>query len=270
MSITRVVCGVGGDSGVGVARRALRLAPDGTPIVLVGAVDADAAALSMQPFGGELDAAQLVPAAPVAAIDLLEDAVRDQIERVRAALAPGTRVETRLTIGSPALAILDAAGEEEGVLVAAAAPRQGRFLGMLSREAPDWLLHEARDSVLLARGPDEARDFPRTVAVGIDGSPPSAAAARVAGEIAGRREAELGVIVASGGRGVDRDGVARILAQLPEHAVREDARAPVDALTDTGADLVVVGSRGLHGVRALGSVSQRVAHRAGTSVLVVR
>ena len=36
------------------------------------------------------------------------------------------------------------------------------------------------------------------------------------------------------------------------------------------ADLLVVGSRGLHGVRALGSVSERVAHRAPCSVLVVR
>ena len=35
-------------------------------------------------------------------------------------------------------------------------------------------------------------------------------------------------------------------------------------------DLVVVGSRGLRGVRALGSVSERVAHDARSSVLVVR
>ena len=36
------------------------------------------------------------------------------------------------------------------------------------------------------------------------------------------------------------------------------------------ASLVVVGSRGLGGVRALGSVSERVAHRAPCSVLIVR
>lgn len=36
------------------------------------------------------------------------------------------------------------------------------------------------------------------------------------------------------------------------------------------ADLVVVGSRGLHGLVGLGSVSERVAHRARCSVLVVR
>jgi nucleotide-binding universal stress UspA family protein len=54
-------------------------------------------------------------------------------------------------------------------------------------------------------------------------------------------------------------------------AVAIDER-PVRALVEASkdADLVVVGSRGLHGFRALGSVSERVAHRARSSVLVVR
>jgi nucleotide-binding universal stress UspA family protein len=34
-------------------------------------------------------------------------------------------------------------------------------------------------------------------------------------------------------------------------------------------DLVVVGSRGVHGLRALGSVSERVAHQAHCTALVV-
>jgi nucleotide-binding universal stress UspA family protein len=36
------------------------------------------------------------------------------------------------------------------------------------------------------------------------------------------------------------------------------------------ADLLVLGSRGLHGLAALASVSERVAKRAFCSVLVVR
>ena len=39
---------------------------------------------------------------------------------------------------------------------------------------------------------------------------------------------------------------------------------------EAGGDLIVVGSRGLHGLRALGSVSERVAHGAKASVLVAR
>jgi len=53
-----------------------------------------------------------------------------------------------------------------------------------------------------------------------------------------------------------------------------DHRPPVEALieraAEVDADLLVVGSRGVHGMAALGSVSERVAHRAGCSVLVVR
>jgi nucleotide-binding universal stress UspA family protein len=37
-----------------------------------------------------------------------------------------------------------------------------------------------------------------------------------------------------------------------------------------GADPLAVGSRGLRGIRALGSVSERIAHEARCSVLVVR
>ncbi len=51
-----------------------------------------------------------------------------------------------------------------------------------------------------------------------------------------------------------------------------DGAGPVAALRSASddADLVIVGSRGLHGARALGSVSERVAHQAACSVLVVR
>jgi nucleotide-binding universal stress UspA family protein len=46
----------------------------------------------------------------------------------------------------------------------------------------------------------------------------------------------------------------------------------VDALVDAAADcdLLIVGSRGLHGLAALGSVAERVAHRARCPVLIVR
>jgi nucleotide-binding universal stress UspA family protein len=51
-----------------------------------------------------------------------------------------------------------------------------------------------------------------------------------------------------------------------------DSAAAVDALAAASAeaDLVVVGSRGLHGFRSLGSVSERIAHTAACSTLVYR
>ena len=50
-----------------------------------------------------------------------------------------------------------------------------------------------------------------------------------------------------------------------------DAKA-LDVLLEAAreVDLLVVGSRGLRGLRALGSVSERVAHQAPCSVLVLR
>ena len=66
---------------------------------------------------------------------------------------------------------------------------------------------------------------------------------------------------------VDLEAARRIAPDLEEH----DARA-LDVLNVASetADLVVVGSRGLRGLRALGSLSERLAHEARSPVLVVR
>jgi nucleotide-binding universal stress UspA family protein len=64
--------------------------------------------------------------------------------------------------------------------------------------------------------------------------------------------------------------LARVRRRSPE--VESVDGHPVETLVTASmyADLLVVGSRGLHGLRALGSVSERVAHEAKSSVLVVR
>jgi nucleotide-binding universal stress UspA family protein len=62
------------------------------------------------------------------------------------------------------------------------------------------------------------------------------------------------------------------VAKIVDHEYEDLPDKPVQALVSAAADadLVVVGSRGLHGLKALGSVSERVAHRAHCSTLVVR
>jgi nucleotide-binding universal stress UspA family protein len=62
--------------------------------------------------------------------------------------------------------------------------------------------------------------------------------------------------------------VAQIVDRRQEDLPDEPVQALVSAAAD--ADLVVVGSRGLHGLKAIGSVSERVAHEARCSTLVVR
>ena len=55
---------------------------------------------------------------------------------------------------------------------------------------------------------------------------------------------------------------------LDEHSTAH--KAITGAAATMGAALAVIGSRGLHGVHALSSVSERVAHEAPCSVLVLR
>ncbi|HWH14955.1 MAG TPA: universal stress protein, partial [Miltoncostaeaceae bacterium] len=66
-----------------------------------------------------------------------------------------------------------------------------------------------------------------------------------------------------------QDALARLAAPLAAEVRTERA---VDALVEVAAtaDLLVVGARGVTGIASLGSVSERVAHRAESSVLVVR
>ena len=68
---------------------------------------------------------------------------------------------TRIEVGSLAPALEGAAGDAEGVLLALDAPLEGRMLGIIDGDAGTWLLHESARPILLARGPEDAADFPR-------------------------------------------------------------------------------------------------------------
>jgi nucleotide-binding universal stress UspA family protein len=120
-------------------------------------------------------------------------------------------------------------------------------------------------SVLLARPPREGVWEPRKIVVGLDNSSYALAALRAADELAERFDSSVEVVSATGGKPVERqdpwaDRVQSWDAAHPVHALVERSRA---------VDLVVVGSRGVHGVRAIGSVSERVAHQAHCTALVV-
>ena len=121
--------------------------------------------------------------------------------------------------------------------------------------------------MLIARGTVDRDRWPRRIVVGVDGSSDSAAAVAAARELGSRFRAAVRVIVATKDSHVDVDAARGIAPECEEH----DAGA-LDALNvaSESADLVIVGSRGLHGLRALGSLSERLAHEARCSVLVVR
>lgn len=151
-------------------------------------------------------------------------------------------------------------------LVAVGSHGQGRLRGILLGSTATELIHKAPCSVLVAR--TARSDFPRRIVAGVDGSPESAAAYAVARHLSERFSAELWPVVAHGGEGVDKQLVAQIVDHSREDLPDEPVPALVSAAAD--ADLVVVGSRGLHGLKSLGSVSERVAHQAHCSTLVVR
>ena len=264
-----MVCAVeSGAQSIVVARQAIALAPPGVPVVLVGAVDLEAAERAMQPMSGEMDTGQLIAPIPVGAAQMLSDAMREDLETTRSAvfdLAPGATVS--LVEGPLILAMREEAGDDVGVLLAIDAPQEARTLGLLGGEPATWLLHETTLPVFLGRAPKRPEPFPRSVAVGYDGGPTLTIAVGAAGEIAARSGAELRIVVAKGG---PEGGIGDLAAGLPAHEVVHDHRSPVHALSELDVDLIVVGSRGLHGLRALGSVSERVAHKAHASVLVVR
>ena len=173
---------------------------------------------------------------------------------------------TKVVHGFPARALFDEIVREQSTLVAVGSHGLGRAAGILAGSTTTSLVHEAPCSVLVTR--KDGNGLPHRIAVGVDGSTQSAAAYAAARYLADRFDGELIVVVAEGGKHLDSAGVW-LIAGDRIHAIADD---PVSALASASrdADLLVVGSRGLHGLKSLGSVSERVAHRAECSMLIVR
>ncbi len=250
-----IVVGVdGSEPGFEACRQVARLASPGARVEAVAVVhlsDAVHAALS---------AAEMADQLHLDADDALREAKR----------ILGQTAETTFVNGFAVRELLREVEEIGATLVALGSHGHSRLSEMLLGGVAGDMLHEAPCSVLIARRPagrGSGGRFPRSLVVGIDGSEVALHALDAAGELATRFGADLRVIVATGGKSVNLPAAraqAPLLDELPGRpvpALREAART---------ADLLVVGSRGLHGLAALGSVSERVAHEAGCSVLVVR
>jgi nucleotide-binding universal stress UspA family protein len=188
-----------------------------------------------------------------------------EASRKGAAIA-GPRAEVRLVNGPPLRSLMLELKEKEATLAVVGTHGHRRLSEIVIGGVVGELLHNAPCSVLVARRPTSEATFPQAIVAGADGSPESEAAVREARHLADRFGVSLRVVTALDGKTVDVDRARRL---GPIEPVDED---PVDALVRASmeADLVVVGSRGLHGLKALGSVSERVAHQAHSSVLVVR
>jgi nucleotide-binding universal stress UspA family protein len=190
-----------------------------------------------------------------------EAAARAQLHIVQLAAA-----DVKVERGFGWDALIREAWRGQYTLIAVGSHGAGRALGVLSGSTATELVHKAPCSVLVARA--SATAFPRKIVVGVDGSRESEFAYAAARELAVRFGSTLWPVVATSGHGVNRAAAAAIIDVRYEELPDRPVNALVAAAAD--ADLLVVGSRGLHGFASLGSVSERVAHRAHCSTLVVR
>jgi nucleotide-binding universal stress UspA family protein len=179
----------------------------------------------------------------------------------------GDRGRKRFVNGFVTAALRREIEDTHSTLIALGSHGHRRVTEILIGGVAGELLHSAPCSVLVARHADDAERFPRSIVAGIDGSLAADSALQTAEQLATRFDVPLRVVTALRGRNVD---LARIGVRAP--SVEEIDAHPVEALVAASRDseLLVVGSRGRHGVRALGSVSERIAHQAFCSVLVVR
>jgi nucleotide-binding universal stress UspA family protein len=259
---SRVLVGVdSSDESREAARQAAALAEG--QLTLLAAYDIAATLADGTPIGAPV----YYVGAPVSYIeDLQRDTAKEALSRARDDVAWAAPTG-KIVRGGIWETLIREAEREKNTLIAVGAHGGGRMSGIVTGSVATNLIHKAPCSVLVARKNSDA--FLRKIVVGIDGSPESAAAYAAASQLAERFETELVPMVALGrGEPVDRQLVDLFIGHHREELPDEPVQALVAGSAD--ADLLVVGSRGLHGLKALGSVSERVAHEARSSVLIVR
>ncbi|HEV8359963.1 MAG TPA: universal stress protein [Candidatus Thermoplasmatota archaeon] len=290
--------GQAGSAGAPLGFRRILLAVDGSDGAsrafawverLAPAFKAHVAVATVVPPATVMDsyASQFLPTAGMAAGALLqeEEARAEQLVAGLAARLEGQGVDASHTvlIGSPAAELLKLAEREHADLVVVGAHGGGAVERALLGSVADAVKNHAHASVLLARNHPPAR----RVLVPVDGSRASKRAAAVALRLARAWDAPVSFL-----------HVLAPVAAVPENAMQASLRAALGGVDVTWvrprasaaieigkpaerilaaalqeeANFIVMGSRGLSGLRSLvaGSVSNRVAHQAQASVLLVK
>jgi nucleotide-binding universal stress UspA family protein len=174
--------------------------------------------------------------------------------------------------------LLELAAEHD--LLAIGIPGHSRAGGITIGSVATEALHRSPVPVLVARRPPEGVEFLERIVLASDGTPTSDAAAKLTARLAARHGSRVTIVAVRDHEVPYAPGIAeharRIAAATgaePEVMDRETGRphhGVTAAARDLGATLVVTGSRGLTGIHAIRSVSERIAHAASCSVLVVR
>ena len=158
---------------------------------------------------------------------------------------------SKLLDGDPAAVMLTQAEIERTTLIAVGSHGRRRVAGLLLGTVAARMLRDAPCSVLVARAVRDAEEWPRTVVAGVDGSLESAAAFTVARSLATRFGGSVRVVASTKDQ-LDGEAARAIAPELEEHGV---PAVEVLMAASESTDLIVVGSRGLHGLKGLGSVA---------------
>ncbi len=209
----------------------------------------------------------------------------------------GTVAESHLRMGNAAQEIVDLAEELKVGLIAIGSRGRSPIKRALMGSVSDSVVRHAHCPVLVARW--RPLIFPARILVATDGSEEATLAAKTAAELAQRAYSELHLVsvttayfsyYAVHGPGLVENlrrraqdvlddqvkKIERSGGEVARKYVRVSRRHPSDEIVrvaeQIGADVVVMGSRGLGGIRRalMGSVSDSVVRHAHCPVLVVR
>jgi len=260
-----IVCGVDGSRHADdVVRQAASLAGANGQLTLV-------AVTAVRPA---VEGTQRVAAlAPVRARRAL-----DRAERIAA--EAGVRAVSEIDERSPVGEVLLEHGGAHGLLVIGP-PSMSRIAHILVGGAATAAAHLLPASLLIARRPPAHTRFGERIIVASDGLECSAELVSFAADLAEEHGSSLTLLHAIDGESSYHPTriaaqVERVTSALGERAhVRIEPGGRVRSLIVETAvaeqcSLIIVSSRRVGGVRALGSVSERVVHDAACSVLVVR
>jgi nucleotide-binding universal stress UspA family protein len=228
-----------------------------------------------------------------------QEVLDERVEWIRE--AGGSVAQRHIREGDTAQEIVGLAEELGAGLIAVGSRGLGRVSRMLMGNVSDAVVRHAHCPVMVVRGlaRGQASAFPSKILLATDASEESRLAATTAADVAQRTGSELHVVHVGELRPVIhperhgyharyeelREGAQRQLEKQVEEIVSTGgsvARAhlrmgrPDEEIVllgeETGADLIVMGSRGLGGIRRalMGSVSDSVVRHAHCPVMVVR
>jgi nucleotide-binding universal stress UspA family protein len=256
----RIVCGVDGSRSAHCAvEQAIALSGTNTALVFV--------CVRVERGAGASRQATITAERADAALEQALEAARDAGVDAAAEI---------LTGHDPRPVLLDEASRSD--LLVVASHGGSRAGGIALGGTASAAAHRAAVPVLIARRPPEVL-FPERILVATDGSPDAERAVELTSRIGHRHRSSVFMVTVEPASHGDPKRVALDAVDLTAGlgveptVVRTSGHAAECILETADAErvsLVVIGSRGLSGVRALGSVSERVAHRAHCSVLVAR